>query len=34
VDDVMIGVGFGVILMTSSPEATNRFSCSTFYWIL
>jgi len=34
VDDVMGGVCFAFILMTSSPIRSRRHSGSKFYWIL
>jgi len=34
VDDVMIGVCFVGILMTSSVDPMNRYCGSKFYWIL
>jgi len=34
VDDVIIGVGFSVLLMTSSANPLSRFGGSKFSWIL
>jgi len=34
VDDVMSGVCFAFLLMTSSPIRFIRYSGSRFYWIL